>query len=96
LAEPDFAELIYDPGGPVFVGQTLEQINLEGREMVDRYTKVVLTVIAVCLAIIAARDLPFARNAIAQDNKVHVVVDEVNQWAFRWGLREPVPVKIQN
>ena len=60
--------------------------------MVDRYTKAVLTVIAVCLAIIAVRDLPFARTATAQD-KVHVVVDEVDRFAFRFAT---VPVKIQN
>jgi len=63
--------------------------------MTDHYTKAVLTVIAVCLAIIAARDLPFSRMASAGD-KVHVVVDEVNQYAFQWGLIDPVPVKIQN
>ena len=33
--------------------------------MVDRYTKAALTVIAVCLAIIAARDVPFLRTATA-------------------------------
>jgi hypothetical protein len=60
--------------------------------MVDRYTKAALTVIAVCLAIIAARDVPFLRTATAQD-KVHVVVDEVAQFAFQFAT---VPVKIKN
>jgi hypothetical protein len=60
--------------------------------MVDRYTKAALTVIAVCLAIIAARDVPFLRTATAQD-KVHVVVDEVAQFVFQFAT---VPVKIKN
>jgi hypothetical protein len=60
--------------------------------MVDRYTKVVLTVIAVCLAIIATRDFPFLRTATAQD-RVHVVVDEVEAFAFQFVT---VPVKIKS
>jgi hypothetical protein len=42
-------------------------------EMTDRYTKVVLTIIAVCLAVIAAKDLPFMRTAVAQQ-PAHVIV----------------------
>jgi hypothetical protein len=64
--------------------------------MVDSYTKVVLTVIAACLAIIATRDLPFLRTATAQTGPVHVVVDQVSKWAFQYGLDRPMPVKIEN
>jgi len=41
--------------------------------MTDRYTKTVLTVIAVCLVIIAMRDLSFLRCASAQSGPVHVI-----------------------
>ena len=41
-------------------------IKSRGGKMADRYTKVVLTVIAVCLAIIAMRDLSFLKGACAQ------------------------------
>jgi hypothetical protein len=61
--------------------------------MADRYTKVVPTVIAVCLAVIAIRDLPFLKPASAQSDKVHVIIDEVDRFAFRFAT---VPVKIQN
>jgi hypothetical protein len=61
--------------------------------MVDRYTKAVLTVIVVCLAIIAARDLPFSRTASAQGDKMHAVLDEVAPFAFQFAT---VPVKLKN
>ena len=36
--------------------------------MVDRYTKAVLTVIAICLVILIARDVPLIKSALAQAN----------------------------
>ena len=42
--------------------------------MVDRYTKVVLTIIAVALSVIALRGLPMTK-AVAQSGPVHVIVD---------------------
>lgn len=61
--------------------------------MVDRYTKSVLTMIAFLLAIIAFRGLPLAKTASAQDGPIHVIVDQVDRFAFRFTT---VPVKIQN
>jgi hypothetical protein len=34
--------------------------------MSDRYTKFVLSVIAICLVVIVARDIPFVSKALAQ------------------------------
>lgn len=58
--------------------------------MTDRYTKVILTVIAVCLVIIAIRDRPVVTRALAQA-PVHVVVDGAAPDAF---AATPVPVRI--
>jgi hypothetical protein len=51
--------------------------------MTDRYTKAVLTVIAVCLAVIAVRGTSVER-AVAQSGPVHVVVDSVASFAFQF------------
>ncbi len=59
--------------------------------MVDRYTKVVLTVIAVCLVIIASRDL-VPRASAQVEGPVHVVLDSVSQFAFQFAT---VPVRVQ-
>ncbi len=58
--------------------------------MADRYTKVILTVIAVCLVIIVVRDRPVVTPALAQA-PVHVVIDGVAPDAF---ASTPVPVRI--
>ena len=59
--------------------------------MVDRYTKVVLTVIAVSLSIIASESaIPVARAQIS--GPVHVIVDSVSQFAFQFTT---VPVRVQ-
>jgi hypothetical protein len=44
--------------------------------MTDRYTKIILTVIAVCLVVIAVRDRTGVTPAAAQ-SPVHVVIDGV-------------------
>jgi hypothetical protein len=58
--------------------------------MVDRYTKVILTIIAACLvwSIVPGSD---SRRALAQSGPVHVIVDQ-------WGISLatfPVPVRVQ-
>lgn len=60
--------------------------------MPDRYTKFVLTVIAISLAIIAARALPLLKVASAE-TPAHVIVDKVDTWAFQ-NVTVPLPVKI--
>jgi hypothetical protein len=62
-------------------------------KMNDRYTKVVLTVIAVALTVIAARDWSPFKPAVAQNGPVRVIVDSVETYAFQ---RTTVPVKIIN
>jgi hypothetical protein len=57
--------------------------------MVDRYTKIVLTVIAVCLTIIAARDLISPGSAQVQ-GAMHVILDRVAPGAFSYAV--PVAV----
>ena len=67
------------------------------REM-DRYTKVVLTIIAVCLTVIAGKDLLFMRTATAQQ-PAHVVVDGFGQTAFQYAfqfVQTPLPVKMKD
>jgi hypothetical protein len=59
--------------------------------MVDRYTKIILTVIAIALSVIAFRDT--TDKAYAQSEPVHVIIDRIESLAFVWG---PVPVKIVN
>jgi hypothetical protein len=69
---------------------------MEGK-MVDRYTKIVLTIIAACLTIIAARDLPFFNVASAQA-PAHVIVDQFSQSAFNYAFQHvfvPLPVTIE-
>lgn len=61
--------------------------------MNDRYTKAVLTIIAVALIVIAVRDWTPLKSAIAQNGPVHVIVDSVDTYAFQ---RTTVPVKIIN
>jgi hypothetical protein len=62
-------------------------------KMNDRYTKAVLTVIAVALTVIAARDWTPFKPAVAQNGPVRVIVDSVDAYAFQ---RTTVPVKVVN
>lgn len=65
--------------------------------MIDRYTKVILTVIAVSLVTIVLRDIPIVRDAIAQSagykgNTVAVPIRGIDECAkCAW---EPLPVKV--
>jgi len=51
--------------------------------MIDRYTKAVLTVIAICLVwnIVAGTNVG---RAVAQSGPVHVVIDSVSSYAFAY------------
>jgi hypothetical protein len=49
----------------------------------DRYTKTVLTVIAACLVVLTFR-VAATQTAIAQSSPVHVVVDQIDQYAFQY------------
>lgn len=63
----------------------------------DHYTKIVLTIIAASLVVIAVRDLPFLRAAQAQ-TQTHVILDQVSSTAFQYAFQfvaNPLPVKIQ-
>lgn len=60
--------------------------------MVDRYTKAVLTVIAVALSVIALRGAMAAAHA-QSDGPVHVIVDGVASYAFQYA--GPLDVKVQ-
>jgi hypothetical protein len=51
--------------------------------MVDRYTKGVLTGIAICLAMIAFRQYEPIDKAQAQNGPAHVIVDSAPQYAFQ-------------
>jgi hypothetical protein len=51
--------------------------------MVDRYTKSVLTIIAVCLAIIAFRLSDPIGRAEAESGPIHVIVDSAKKNAFQ-------------
>jgi hypothetical protein len=51
--------------------------------MVDRYTKSVLTIIAICLVLIAFRQFKPIDKAEAQNDPVHVIVDSAAQFAFQ-------------
>ena len=61
--------------------------------MVDRYTKLVLTVIAGCLLIIAFRDL-LPETAAAQSGPVHVIIDKAAGFAFQFA--GPMQVHCEN
>ena len=59
--------------------------------MVDRYTKFVLTIIAVALAVIAFRGTAPVGTANAQVGPVHVILDSVSSFAFQFAT---VPVRV--
>jgi len=60
--------------------------------MTDRYTKVLLTVIASCLVIMVVRETPFVNKALAQSGPLHVIVDQVGMYAFQYVT---VPVHVE-
>lgn len=60
--------------------------------MSDRYTKIVLTVIAICLVAIAFQGRA-PNHAYAQTRPVHVIVDSVAPLALQ--LAGPLTVRVQ-
>lgn len=56
----------------------------------DRYSKIVLTVIAICLVWIGARDLPFIPDAMAASGVLEVKVVEMDLSRYR-----PIPVAVK-
>ncbi len=60
--------------------------------MVDRYTKAVLTVIAVCMVFNLLRDAGAIKPALAQSGPVHVILDSVQSFAFQFAT---VPVRVE-
>lgn len=60
--------------------------------MTDTYTKIVLTVIAGCLLVIAIRGNHGIMPANAQAGQTHVILDEVSQFAFQYAT---VPVRVR-
>jgi hypothetical protein len=60
----------------------------------DRYTKVILTVIAFCQCILVIRDVPIIKDALAQSGPVHVIVDQVQSYAFQYA--GPIEVRCQS
>ena len=57
--------------------------------MTDGYTKIVLTVIAIMLTVMAVRDLT---PAVAQTPVTHVILDKVETFAFN-SVTVPVEIK---
>ena len=66
--------------------------------MIDKYTKGVLTVIALMLTVIVVRDIPFVREAMAQGgwytgDTVPVTIRGIDECSScRW---EALPVEVQ-
>jgi hypothetical protein len=59
--------------------------------MVDRYTKIILTVIAGCLIVIAFRG-PSSVEKAAAEPATHVIVDAVAKSALEWAG----PIQVRN
>lgn len=60
--------------------------------MVDRYTKSVLTVIAVALSVIAVKGVISSARA-QSDGPVHVIVDSVASYALQYA--GPLDVRVE-
>lgn len=58
---------------------------------IDRYTKVILTIIAACLVILVAQEIELIPKAQAGDQVMKVEIVDVRNTNF-W---DPIPVKIK-
>jgi hypothetical protein len=59
----------------------------------DLYTKIVLTVIAVCLCIIAMKDIPFVSPAVAQNSTGPVSVNIVGVAGYKFSTVDVTSVE---
>jgi hypothetical protein len=62
--------------------------------MIDRYTKTLLTIIAIALVMIAMKGVVHPAKA-QSDGPTHVIVDQVGSFAFSM-VSSPMPVRAQN
>ena len=68
--------------------------------MIDRYTKVILTIIAVCLVIVVLRDVPIIQEALAQNalykgGTIAVTIRGIDRGECSGCLWEPLPVRMK-
>lgn len=50
---------------------------------IDRYTKFILTIIAMCQIFLVLKDTNVIKPAMAQ-SQVHVIIDSVSSYAFQY------------
>jgi hypothetical protein len=62
--------------------------------MTDRYTKLVLTIIAVCLVVMVVRDIGLVGKAGAQRGLTSVSIEDVSKYAF--SSITPIRVSCEN
>lgn len=65
----------------------------EAEVLADRYTKVILTIIAINLSVIVAKSFTDPNDAMAQTGPVPVVLKSVDAFAFSFAT---VPVRVTN
>jgi hypothetical protein len=68
----------------------VHDMKLSHESTMDRYSKSVLTIIAVSLMWIALKDAPMISNAMASTGVVEVKVVDMN-----WTRYKPLPVRVE-